>query len=56
MFLYVFDKELRDILIDKGFTLLKSDDKNHTYVFQRDDSLRFSLTEHTYVFSDVLTF
>lgn len=56
MFLYVFDKEVRDILLDHGFRLLKSDDKNHTYVFQRDDSLHFSLGEHMYVFSDVLTF
>ena len=56
MFLYVFDKEIRDILIDRGFTLLKSDEGANTYVFQRDDNLHFSFGEHMYVYSDVLTF
>lgn len=56
MFLYVFDKEVRDILIENGFVLLKSDEKNSTYVFRRGNIANFSLGEHMYVLSDVLTF
>lgn len=55
-FIYVFDAKSRDALIAAGYELLKSDEKNSTFVFTNDRKLRFSFNEITYFPSNKLTF
>lgn len=57
-FLYVFDKETRDKLIDAGYTLLKSNDSKEVYVFENRGIETFDLnTAPKNVFpSNTLTF
>lgn len=55
-FIYVFNKDDRDVLLKAGFTLLKEDTRNSIYVFGKSNSLTFALTEVSYIESDTLTF
>lgn len=57
-FIYVFDSAARDILAKAGFLLLKSDERNHMWVFAEDDSLNFDLerADFSMIRSDKLTF
>lgn len=58
-FVYIQGEDARDKFLAKGFTLLKSDEQNHLYVFASDDL--YTLTFETdnnpnIVLSDMLTF
>lgn len=55
-FIYVFDKEGRDRLLDMRFELLHSDETNHRYVFLNREDQTFSSNAFPYVQSDTLTF
>lgn len=56
MFTYVFDEQARDALVEKGFTLIKSDDRNHIYVFLNKPEMSFALRGIKSVNSDTLSF
>lgn len=60
-FIYVFDPKTRNKLIDEGYSLLKSDERNCIYVFENKASqsgTKFSLedSELRFVLSNVLSF
>lgn len=58
-FIYIFDSNSRDILIEAGYQLLRSDETNNIYVFVNKDpsELRFNdNSEFKFVYSNVLTF
>lgn len=55
-FLYVFNKEARDRLLAANYTLLKSDEKNETYVFANQMDMTFALADISYIRSNTLTF
>lgn len=55
-FLYVFNKEARDRLLEANYTLLKSDEKNETYVFANQMDMTFALADISYVRSNTLSF
>ena len=40
-FLYVFSERERDVLLAKNYTLIKSDETKHTYVFENRAELHF---------------
>ena len=40
-FIYVFDKQARDMLLADGFHLLKSDERNEIYVFVNQEQFIF---------------
>ena len=56
MFIYVFDKETRDALIERGYSLLKSDNTRCVYVFDSKGGDKFALGDIKYAYSDILTF
>ena len=56
-FIYVFNKENRDKMLDLGFVLLKNDEKNSVFVFKSNEKLAFELfTIKDFVESNILTF
>lgn len=63
-FVYVFNTDDRDKLLNAGMTMLKDDDKNMVFVFSTDDNfsiqgLEFKLDKagiSEYMESDTLTF
>lgn len=55
-FVYVFSDKGRDILLDREYELLKSDELNHIYVFVNKDKQNFACDGVPYVLSDTLTF
>ena len=55
-FIYVFDKETADALVEQGVTLIKSDDEKKIYVFENKAEMTFSFSKKDFVFSDTLTF
>lgn len=55
-FIYVFSKDARDILLTRGYTLLKSDEAREMYVFANEMTKTFSDSEFRFVLSDKLTF
>ena len=57
MFIYCLDKELKNILINKGFKLLKEDDKGATFVFSEKVNFDFNNVDKTkFLFTNKLTF
>ena len=57
MFIYCFDKELKQELIKQGFKLLKEDDKGATFVFSDKEKFDFTKVDKTkYLFTNRLTF
>ena len=54
--LYVFNKEARDRLLAANYTLLKSDEKNETYVFANQMDMTFALADISFIRSNTLTF
>ena len=56
-FIYVFTKEAMKDLKKKGYTLLKTDEKNQIWVFSNKDpeNLNFS-SKYQCVLSDVISF
>ena len=55
-FLYVFSEDDRDGLLARGYTLLKSDEKNEVYVFANQTEMSFCIADISFVRSDTLTF
>ncbi len=55
-FIYVFRTDVRDKLIEQGYTLLKSDDERSMYIFENSETLNFGNMHFSAVFSDTLTF
>ncbi len=55
-FIYVFSEDARDELIGLGYILLKSDDKNTTYIFENNKKIKFNKAKVPSVDSDTLTF
>lgn len=53
-FIYVFSTHERDDLLEKGFMLLSSDDRNDVYIFASIPEMNFSLSDIAYVESDTL--
>lgn len=54
-FIYVFSEDDKNILIAKGYTLIKSDELSNTYVFENQPEQDFSLNV-SLVYSDTMTF
>lgn len=62
-FIYVFNNEAKNKLLNLGYNLIKSDDNSHVYIFNSENKSRtFSadIIEGTidvsYILSDSLTF
>ena len=55
-FIYVFDEDVRDMLLAMHFMLLKSDAKNNVYVFENNPAEKFMFDNVTYLLSNTLTF
>lgn len=55
-FIYVFDADAKNKLLEMQFMMLKSDDKNNVYIFVNDDKENFVVDDIPYVISDTLTF
>lgn len=55
-FIYVFDEDARDKLLDMNYKLLKRDEKNHIYVFVNEDHEVFALDDISHILSDTITF
>lgn len=55
-FIYVFDADAKNKLLEMQFMMLKSDDKNNVYIFVNDDNENFVVDDIPYVISDTLTF
>lgn len=55
-FIYVFDEDARDKLLDMNYKLLKRDEKNHIYVFVNEDHEAFALDDISHILSDTITF
>lgn len=55
-FIYVFDADAKNKLLEMQFMVLKSDDKNNVYIFVNDDNKNFVVDDIPYVISDTLTF
>lgn len=54
-FLYVFSKHDRDVLLERGYSLIQSNDVTHTYVFENRTDANFSLNNITAIPSDVIS-
>ena len=55
-FIYVFDNESRDLLMSKGYSMVKQDIVKNIYVFINKPEFNLSFEKTKYVMSDVLTF
>ena len=55
-FIYVFDEETRDGLLELGYDLIKSNEEGKVYVFKSDDRLVFTFEPGKYVYSDTIAF
>lgn len=58
MFIYVMKKDIANKMSKRGFNLVKEDELNSLWVFEADDTLKFSLEDDSphVVFSDILSF
>lgn len=57
MFIYCFDKELKQELINKGFKLLKEDGNGATFIFSKGIKFNFDKVDKTkFLFTNRLTF
>lgn len=55
-FIYVFNKEARDRLINQNLVLLKSDERNSIFVFETPKNFSVDFSEISFIFSNTLTF
>lgn len=56
VFIYVFDKDSKEKMIELGYTLLKESEDGQQCVFNIDENFTYSLSDVKYVMSDILTF
>lgn len=55
-FIYVFDEEGRNQLLDLQYEMLKCDERNCIYVFLNKERQDFSSNDFKFALSDTLTF
>lgn len=55
-FIYVFTKDARDILLERGYTLLKQDEARGVYVFVNEIAQTFTSDEFRFVLSNTISF
>lgn len=55
-FIYVFDLNAKDALLNRGMKLLKDDKEKNIYVFQNDNKMNFDNSNFKFVLSNILTF
>lgn len=55
-FIYVFDTESRDKLLNAGYFLVTVDKSNSIFVFASNNNLNFSFDGIDHVISDTLSF
>lgn len=55
-FIYVFNEDAKKKLLEKNFTLLKSDARNNIYVFENKPEQRLNFSDMVYTLSDILTY
>lgn len=55
-FIYVFSTAARDRLTEAGYTLLKSDELNNTYIFANNPKIVFSFNGIGEMKTNTLTF
>lgn len=56
MFIYVFDEETKDKMIELGYDLIKESKDGKEFVFCFNNNSIYSFSDIKYVVSDVLTF
>ena len=56
MFIYVFDKDSKEKMLELGYDLLKESEDGQQCVFNIDENFTYSLSDVKYVMSDILTF
>lgn len=54
-FIYVFNENAKNKLIDNGYFLLISDEHNSTYIFENKAEFCFALEDISYITSDTLS-
>lgn len=54
-FVYVFKTDDRDKMLENGYRLLKADDQNNIFIFEKSDA-RFEQLGVTFILSNTLTF
>ena len=55
-FIYVFNQEAKQKMLEKGFRLLKSDDRCNMYAFEDNGNMYFEDLGISFLRSDTLTF
>lgn len=55
-FIYVFSEADRDLLLNRGYSVVKADEPQHMYIFANSDELHFDLSDVHLAYSDTLTF
>lgn len=55
-FIYVFDPNTADSLIEQGFNLIKSNKEKNIYVFENNPKNTMKFSKKDFVFSNTLTF
>lgn len=55
-FVIVFSEREKDALIELGYVLMKSDERNHIYTFENNEKLQFDNNKIYAAYSNILTF
>lgn len=55
-FIYAFDENTKNKLINDGYQLLKTSDTQSVFIFKNKSGIVFNLNEGTFVLSNTLTF
>lgn len=53
-FIYVFCKEAKEKLLEKGFVLITEDKKNNLYIFQNNGEVPFKDEDYAFYLTDTL--
>ena len=54
-FIYVFKEDDRDVMLAHGYRLLKSDNNNNIFIFEKSDT-EYEKLGVTFILSNTLTF
>lgn len=55
-FIIVFSEREKQALVELGYVLMKSDERNHIYTFENNGALQFDKTKIYAAYSNILTF
>ena len=55
-FIYVFNEQSRDELLEAGFIMLKEESNNNAFVFKNEEDTEIPLPKNGFVLSDILIF